>query len=261
MTIPFLSKLSSLLIIGGFCLSPLGLGASGGVVAGMILLLAGLDAAERGRAAQEGTAVGQISGLAKGLLSLTVWPFYLCVLGLLLWAMNDRENLARPLQAARRDLGAAPARPMGTTRPVNPGLPGGAGSENLPRIRPMGPSNPTGPTQRPFPGNIQSGSNSPVQPGGQPGNAPALRPANSVAPRPGPGGVTRPPSFNPQPTGTQAPGGQPASRPSTESRPVPPAPVPSSSPAAPTVPAGPTATESSQPQDTPAPASAPAAKP
>lgn len=48
MHIPFLSKLSSLLIIGGFCLSPLGLGASGGVAAGMILLLAGLDAAETG---------------------------------------------------------------------------------------------------------------------------------------------------------------------------------------------------------------------
>jgi hypothetical protein len=83
-----------------------------------------------------------MGALAQGLFSLTVWPFYLCVLSLLVWAVNDREAFSRPGQGARREVAAVPTRasvgPMGTGRPMNLNAqPSPATTGPLPKPRPL----------------------------------------------------------------------------------------------------------------------------
>ena len=217
MNIPFLSKLTSLLVLGGFCLSPLGLAGGGVVAGGIIVLLAALNAAERGRASQEGTAAGQVGALAQGVFSLTVWPFYLCVMGLLLWVMNEREHPPMPVQVARRELAGGQAaaamvptqagtRATGPARPANPQISGGPGPAGaVPKPRPLmstltnraAPATGSPARKPPVMGPVQAGS--PAAGGAQ------ARPNVPGRPATLPGPV---PAASPQPTPAASPQGQ-----------------------------------------------------
>gem|GEM_PF-2868339 len=84
---PILLKLVALTLVAFVCLGADAVKARG--IVGVVILLACLNAAERGGAAGKKTGAEQVVAFARGLGSLAVWPFYLALSGLVVLSQSS----------------------------------------------------------------------------------------------------------------------------------------------------------------------------